>query len=50
VTTVNVDSKKVRLIGWTIVFLNILQLPLVINRIKTAGKIEGINPLINPCF
>jgi len=39
---VNVESKKTRLIGWTIVVLNILYLPLVVNRIEAAGTIEGI--------
>jgi len=35
------DFKRTQLIGWTSVFLNILHLPLVISRIKEAGKIEG---------
>jgi len=39
---VNAESKRTRLLGWTDVLLNILYVPLVIGRIKEAGKIEGI--------
>jgi len=39
---VNAESNRTRLIGWASVLLNILYVPLVVCRIKEAGKIEGI--------
>jgi len=39
---VDAESKRTHLIGWTTVVLNILYIPLVMARIKEAGKVEGV--------